>query len=84
MLDYLPQLLMLLAISIYSYRALKGGITPHYFNLAVVWSGISLLSFCFAIMAFVVSSIIAGIVYVVIFVVSFRVASTFRHAKNAT
>lgn len=84
MLDYLPQLLMLLAISIYSYRALKSRITPHYFNLAVVWAGISLLSFCFSIMAFVVSSIIAGFVYSVVFAVSFRVAMKFRDAKNAT
>ena len=79
-LNYIPQILMLFALTLYSVRVFKNGDLDKYFNIAVIWSVIALISFCFAIMAFLVSSIYLGLTYALLFSISLSVSMKFRNA----
>ena len=83
-LNYIPQILMLFALTLYSVRAFKNEDLNKYFNIAIIWSVIALLSFCFAIMAFVVSSIYLGLTYALLFSISISVSLKFRNAVITT
>jgi hypothetical protein len=84
MFKFIPQMLMLLALSFYSFRVFNNGELNKYFNIAMIWSVIALISFCFSIMMFVVSSINLGLVYASLFAVSISVSIKFRNAAKTT
>lgn len=84
-LQYITQVLGILALSIYSARRLKEGYDEKkFFNVASIWAVVALITFCFSIMSFVVINIYFGIIYCVVFGVSTVVAMKFRKAEKTT
>ncbi|MBB1385273.1 hypothetical protein H5119_06870 [Pseudoalteromonas sp. SG45-5] len=83
--EYIPQVLGILALSIYSVRIFKDEHhEKKFFNVATIWAAVALITFCFSIMSFVVINIYLGIIYCVVFGVSTVVAMKFRNAEKTT
>jgi cyanate permease len=83
-LSFLPQFLMLFALSFFSFNVFKKEDTKNYFILALVWSVVALIGFCFSIMMFFVSNIYLGFTYALVFPVSIYISMKFRNAVKTT
>lgn len=82
--NFIIPIIMLITLSIYSFRGFKANEVSKYFNLATIWSAVALLSFCFAIMMFVMFDITSGIAFVALFAASFSISMKFRNAIKST
>jgi len=81
--EYIPQVLGILALSIYSVRRFKNGYDEkNFFNVATIWAVVALITFCFSIMSFVVLNIYFGVIYCAVFGVSIVVAMKFRNTEK--
>lgn len=80
--EYIPQVLGILALSIYSVRRFKNGHDEkNFFNVATIWAVVALITFCFSIMSFVLN-IYFGVIYCAVFGVSIVVAMKFRNTEK--
>ena len=82
--DYLSPIVFLVAAILYTHRVSKSITETNSFYVAAIWSVIALLSFCYSVMSFTLSALMAGTIYGVIFVVSLLVSLKFRNAVTAT
>ncbi|KMT65239.1 hypothetical protein XM47_09340 [Catenovulum maritimum] len=77
-------IVMLIALSIESYKAFKNDAVDKFFNFSMIWTGIALVSFCFSVMMFTVLEVILGLVLGLICFASIYISMKFKNAVKTT